>query len=221
MITCFGGPFGGPVAACRLTPRASLNRVQSAAHSKAVARERAFTLWARDWEAKRRATPGPPSWAYENALLHPPDGSNHPLWTAAVATNKDPDTGRRVPRFPRHTTSTALRFAVGHAFTSDYTARFRPDIPLDQLACSCGWPTHSFDHLILHCPRGRAARSTVSRASSYRDASVRRVPWHLTSPHEFFTRRAEDFVSFIHLSRVGFKPPTDLNAPFDPGGLPL
>ena len=106
---------------------------------------------------------------------------------------------------------------MGHAFTSDYTARFRPDIPLDQLACSCGWPTHSFDHLVLHCPRGHAARSAVSRASSYRDASVRRVPWRLTSPHEFFTRRAEDFVHFIHLSRAGFKPPSDLNVPFDPG----
>ena len=43
----------------------------------------------------------------------------------------------------------------------------------------------------------------------------------LTSPHEFFTRRVEDFVTFIHLSCVGFKPPSDLNVPFDPGGLPL
>ena len=209
------------LAACRLTPRASLNRVQSAAHSKAVAHERAFSLWAREWEAKRRSTPGPPSWAYENALLHPPDGSNHPLWIAAVATDKDPDTGRRVPRYTRHTTSTALRFAVSHVFTSDYTARFRPNIPLDQLACSCGWPTHSFDHLVLHCPLRRAARSAISRASTYRDANICRVPWRFTSPHEFFTRQAEDFVAYIHLSHAGFKPPSDLNVPFDLGGLSL
>ena len=83
MITCFGP--------------AALNRVQSAAHSKAVARECAFSLWASDWETRRRATPGAPSWAYENTLLHPPDGSNYPLWKAAVATDTDPDTGRRVP----------------------------------------------------------------------------------------------------------------------------
>ena len=82
------------LAACCLTPHTSLNRVQSAAHSKAVAREHTFSLWAQDWEAKRRATPGPPSWAYENALLHPPDGSNHPLWMAAVATDKDPNMGQ-------------------------------------------------------------------------------------------------------------------------------
>ena len=120
-----------------------------------------------------------------------------PLWKAAVATDKDPDTGRRVPCYPWHTTSTALQFTVGHAFMSDYVARFRPDIPLDQLACSCGWPTHSFDHLILHCPLGQTAWSTVSRASTYHDANVCRVPWHLTSPHEFFTHRAEDFVAVL------------------------
>ena len=61
----------------------------------------------------------------------------------------------------------------------------------------------------------------VSHTSSYRDANVCRVPWHLTSPHKFFTRRAEDFVKYIHLSHAGFKPPSDLNVPFDLGGLPL
>ena len=96
------------LVACHLTPRTSLNWVQSAAHSKAIAWERAFSHWARDWEAKQHATLSAPSWAYENALLHPPDSSNHPLWTAAVATNNDPDTGRHVPRYTRHTTSTAL-----------------------------------------------------------------------------------------------------------------
>ena len=74
------------LAACRLTPRTSLNRVQSAAHSKAVTRERAFSLWARDWEAKQHATPGTPSWAYENALLHPPDSSNLPVAVSLRAT---------------------------------------------------------------------------------------------------------------------------------------
>ena len=111
------------LAACRLTPRASLNRVQSAVHSKAVARERAFSLWAKDWEARRRTTPGAPSWAYENALLNPPDGSNHPLWTAAVATDKDPDSGRRVPRYPRHTTSTALLLRSGLGLLGPLTHR--------------------------------------------------------------------------------------------------
>ena len=126
-----------------------------------------------------------------------------------------------MPLFSWHTTFTALCFAIGHAFISDYTAHFRPDIPLDQLACSCGWPTHSFDHLILDCPHGHNAQSMMSWTSSYRDHNVHRVPWRLTSPHEFFTRHTEDFVSYIHLSHVGFKPPSDLTVPLDPGGLPL
>ena len=42
--------------------------------------------------------------------------------------------------------------------------------------------------------------------------------WELTFP---FTHRAENFVQYIHLSHAGFKPPSDLNVPLDPGGLPL
>ena len=75
------------LVACHLTPRASLNQVQSTAHSKAMACEHAFSLWAQDWETAHRTASGPPSWAYENTLIHPPDGSNHPLWTAAIATD--------------------------------------------------------------------------------------------------------------------------------------
>ncbi|KAI0289878.1 hypothetical protein B0F90DRAFT_1791230, partial [Multifurca ochricompacta] len=33
--------------------------------------------------------------------------------------------------YSRHTTSAALRWALVHAFVSDYTQRFRPDIPRD------------------------------------------------------------------------------------------
>ena len=67
------------LAACCLTPRVSLNQVQSTAHSKAVVRECAFFLWAQDWETAHRTAPGPPSWAYENTLIYPPNGSNNPL----------------------------------------------------------------------------------------------------------------------------------------------
>ena len=52
---------------------------QSTAHLKAVACERTFSLWAQDWETAHRTAPGPPSWAYENTLIYPPNGSNNPL----------------------------------------------------------------------------------------------------------------------------------------------
>ena len=100
------------LAACTHAPRASLNRVQSAAYQKSVARKRAFTRWAQEWKEERRKRRLHDSFAYEYALTHPPDGNNHPLWTAAVKK------ANGSPLFSRHTTTTALRLAVGHAFTS-------------------------------------------------------------------------------------------------------
>ena len=72
------------LAACTHTPRASLNRVQSAAYQKSVARKRAFARWAQEWKMERRKRGCHDSFAYEYALTHPPNGDNHPLWTAAV-----------------------------------------------------------------------------------------------------------------------------------------
>lgn len=64
--------------------------------------------------------------------------------------------GRKVPLFSRHTTSTALRLAVGHAFTAEYTCWFRPDLPLEVYVAP--WLDHSFAHLLYTCPRGHEAQ---------------------------------------------------------------
>ena len=120
--------------ACRLTPLASLNQVQSTAHQKRLAWKRAFARWAKEWEDKRQkhcTGTWQESFVYEHALPFPPDGNNYPLWTAS-----------QKPTYPeclhppsRHTTSTAIRLAVGHVFTSDYSRRFRPDIPETDMGC--------------------------------------------------------------------------------------
>ena len=123
-----------------------------------MTRQRAFKSWATEWENTRRKRAGTDSFAYEYALPHGPDGTNHPLWTAAVATSLNPTSSRRVPLFTRHTTSTALHLAVGHAFTAEYMRRFWLDLPLDELACPCGWPDASFTHLLYPSPRGHVAR---------------------------------------------------------------
>ena len=109
--------------ACHLIPLASLNRVQSAAHQKQLARKRAFARWAKEWEdesQKRRTGAWQESFAYEHALPFPPDGNNHPLWTVSQKTTY-PDC-LHPPSW--NTTSTALCLAVGHVFTSDYSRRF-------------------------------------------------------------------------------------------------
>ena len=191
------------LAACRITPRASLNRVQSAAYQKSVARRQAFGQWAKEWEEERRRRFANDSFAYEYAITRPPDGNNHPLWTAAVKPNKGD------PTPSRHTTSTALRLAVGHAFISDYTRRFRPDIPADERYCACGYEDHSFIHILYECPRYQNTRWLASEE----------LDWTHHPPDFFFseTENARIFLKFLHHSRAAFKPPSRLEAPFDPG----
>lgn len=76
-----------------------------------------------------------PSFVHKYAVVKPLNGDNHPLWREAVRTYMDPETGKSLPVYSHHTTTTALCLAVGHAFTSDYSRRFCPDIPEDMLAC--------------------------------------------------------------------------------------
>ena len=67
--------------ACKLTPRASLNQVQSATHQKCLMHKRAYAKWAAGWLEDNCARKHAHSHSYQFALLFPPDGKNHPLWT--------------------------------------------------------------------------------------------------------------------------------------------
>ena len=140
--------------ACQITLRASLTCLQSAAYSKAITWEHTFSLWAKEWQAKWDKELWP-SFAYKYALCgRSSNGSNHPLWNSAVHTTLDAEMGHFLPMFLHHTTSITLCLVVGHMFTSNYPWRFWPDIPWDQHTCTCGWPTHSFHHLLYECPHG-------------------------------------------------------------------
>ena len=195
--------------ACTVTPRASLNRVQSAAHCKAIARERAFRNWALEWQASCCKRVGQDSFAYEYAIPDPPDGKNHPLWRAATMTNTHPISGRRVPLFSRHTTSTAFRLAVGHAFTSEYTRRFRPDLDGDVLACPCGFPDHSFYHILYDCRLHSRVRVEVNP----------NLRWASKPPDFFLSTTHGGFMlcEFLQQSRAAFKPPNETRVLWDPG----
>ena len=189
--------------ACTHTPRASLNRVQSAAYQKQATRKRAFDKWAEEWHAERRKRYGKDSFAYEYALTKPPSGHNHPLWKAAV------DKTDGVPCFSRHTTTTALRLAVGHAFISDYSRRFRPDIPEEENRCLCGFPDHSFHHLLYDCPRHTQARLMAGGQRQWDDESP------LYYFRDFHSSR--QLLDFLQISRAAFLPVQRAAAPFDPG----
>ena len=56
-------------------------------------------------------------------------------------------------KFSRLTHSTFYRFVTGHAFTREYTQRFYPLHTQDQIACPCGEPVQTIEHVLLHCPR--------------------------------------------------------------------
>ena len=70
-------------------PPSGSNRVQSAAFQKARAREEAFLKWTLEWYLQRgkstlqlNATELPlDGHAHTHAILAPPDGHNHALWT--------------------------------------------------------------------------------------------------------------------------------------------
>jgi len=106
------------LTACKITPCALLNRVQSAAYQKQDTRRRAFLKWAEEWHTEWHKWLGRDSFAYQYTLSEPPNGSNHPLWKATM------DKTDGIPFFSRHTTTTALRLAVCHAFISDYMRHF-------------------------------------------------------------------------------------------------
>ena len=79
----------------------------SATYQKQKSRAEAYEQWAREWHKKPRT-----SLAYQLSLTSPPDGQNHPLWAAV-------DKAERLPS--RSSFCTALRLAVGHSFTAEYT----------------------------------------------------------------------------------------------------
>lgn len=190
------------LAACTLTPRASLNRVQSAAYQKQVTKRQAFTKWA-EWHADRRKRYGTDSFAYEYALTNAPSGRNHPLWKAAAERIDG------APSYSHHTTTTALRLALGHAFISDYTRRFRLDIPEEENHCLCGFPDHSFHHLLYDCPRHTQARLTAGG----------RRQWDDDSPLYYFRESSSSgqLLNFLQISRAAFLPPGGETVPFDQG----
>jgi hypothetical protein len=134
-----------------------MDHIQSAAFQKDHAHRKAFHQWELDYHLARACntqhieSTGTPldGAAYQYAISQPLSKVNHPLWSAAVATEKDKRGHKtRRPLFTWRTTSMAFQLAVDHAFTGSYARRFRPANPPDSLWCPCGFHLHNPDHLI-------------------------------------------------------------------------
>lgn len=123
----------------------AVRNVLSATFQKAKSRAEALEQWVQEWYKKPRA-----SHAYRLALSKPPDGYSHPLWAAALKAEPPPSCS---------TFCTALHLAVGHAFTVEYTRRFKSDFePLDVI-CECGFEERTLAHIVFDCHLSLRARN--------------------------------------------------------------
>jgi hypothetical protein len=188
---------------------AGMDRILSAAFQKDRARRKAFHQWELDYRSARARnvlhieSSGSPldGAAYQYTISQPPSEVNHPLWSAAVAMEKD-KRGRKTwcPLFTRRTTSTALQLAVDHAFTGSYAKHFRPNDTPKSLRCPCGYHLRNPDHLIRHCRFHYLPR-----------LSNLIISWgiilSLKTPFSHSVEHSHQLLSFIQQSRAAMRPP--------------
>ena len=54
--------------------------------------------------------------------------------------------------FSQTTLCTMYQIITGHTFVGSYTQRFFPDHTPAQIACQCGEPVQTVEHMLLSCP---------------------------------------------------------------------
>jgi hypothetical protein len=99
--------------------------------------------WADRWHKAPRT-----SLIYRTVLTKPPDGQVHPTFKLDQSTVK----------FSHKTSCMLYCLATGHAFTGEYTRCFYSCHTQEQVACPCGKPTQTVEHLLLDCPKYNVAR---------------------------------------------------------------
>jgi hypothetical protein len=186
-----------------------MDRILSAAYQKDRARRRAFHQWELEYHLARarndlqvNATGLPlDGAAYRYAISQPPSKINHPLWSAAVAMEKDKRGQKtRRPLFTRWTTSMALQLAIDHTFTGSYASKFRPLDPPKSLTCPCGHHTRDPNHLIRNC-----RLYYLTRISCKITTHGHTLP--LSSLFSHSVEHSNQLLSFIQHSRVATCPP--------------
>jgi hypothetical protein len=160
-------------------------------------KDAAIAAWATKWHQSPHT-----SKAYQTALTTPPDGKPHHTFHAARAHTRTDETPP--DKFSRLTHSTLYRFITGHAFTGEYTRRFFPQHTQEQIACQCGEPLQTIEHVLLHCPLYTAARRRHLTVSG----RPRSFPQLLENPE-----RVQSLLRFLEETKACNKP----RAEWEPG----
>ena len=170
-------------------------------NQKETTKDTAIAKWAERWHQSPHT-----SKAYQTALTMPPDGKPHHTLHVTRPHNKPGAAGgENTPaKFSRLTHCTLYRFITGHAFTGEYTQRFFPLHTAQQIACQCGEPLQTIEHVLFQCPLYTAARRRHLTVSG----RPRSFPQLLENP-----KRVQSLLQFLEETRACNKP----QAEWEPG----
>ena len=100
-------------------------------------KKEAIATWAQCWHKSPHS-----SLAYKTALMQPPNSKPHPTFL----------TKPEAAKFSCCTLCTMYQIITGHAFVGSYMQCFHPTHTPEEVACPCGKPLQTVEHMLLVCP---------------------------------------------------------------------
>ena len=184
----------------RMANTTEIIELHTIGNQRKVTKDVAIATWAEKWHQMPHT-----SKAYRTALTTPPDGKPHLIFNL-TPTPKNPGEPRieALAKFSRLTHSTLFRLVTGHAFTGEYTQCFFLQHIQEQIACHCGEPLQTAEHVLFHCPLYSAAHRRHLTVNGH----PRSFPQLLENP-----KHAQLLLRFLEETRACSKP----QAEWEPG----
>jgi hypothetical protein len=151
-------------------------------YQKKKTKEAAIATWADHWHNSPCT-----SLVYRTALTKPPDSRPNPTFKTKPNSAK----------FSHTTCCTLYCLITGHAFIGSYTQCFYPCHTPEQIACTCGEPVQTVEHLLLNCPLHNATCRKHLSANGH----LRNLPRLFDHP-----KQATVLLRFLEETGAGAKP---------------